>query len=81
VLKFVRTEVSLHINGANLKCDVTLPHRPTGRSFAPCTHAATASARAVADLSHPCHRDRPYMSVTCRGLCEQPRVTCRLHPK
>jgi len=33
VLKFVRTEVSLHINGANLKSTVTMPHRPTGSSF------------------------------------------------
>jgi len=33
VLKFVRTEVSLHVNGANLKSTVTLPHRPTGNSF------------------------------------------------
>jgi hypothetical protein len=33
VLKFVRNEVPLHINGANLKSNVTLPHKPTGRSF------------------------------------------------
>jgi len=33
VLKFVRTEVSSHLNGSNLKSNVTLPHRPIGRSF------------------------------------------------
>ena len=31
VLKFIRIEVYLHINGANF--NVTLPQRPTGSSF------------------------------------------------
>jgi len=56
VLKLVRTEVSLHFNGANLISTVTLPHRPTGSSFiqdhfVPCIEAAAASAGAVVDLS------------------------------
>jgi hypothetical protein len=67
VLKFVRNEVSLHINGANSKCEVTLPYRPTGRSLSP-AQAATGSARAVADLSHLSLSPRPSVYV-----CHVPR--------
>ena len=33
VLKFVRSEVSLHINGTNLISKVTLPNSPVGSPF------------------------------------------------
>jgi len=73
VLKFVRNEVSLHINGANLKSNVTLPQRPAGSSFIQInlspTYRLQPSLRVLTRVSakFACHRDRLYMSVMCPG--------------